>query len=587
MLDERQQQLIDNQELSDEISYAQDLNRQNTDKVTKHGAWRALSVLFLLLFAVAIVLAIIGLLPEIGAAATQSEDLASVLMWGTFLGVSVVGFFAFLIFTIRGYSDDRRKKIEIVREGFVPELVPEETITVTKSEEIKAPPMKVRHIVDDPSKRVAEVNKRKVERILDPNIVFPNIRQALVESLLSKGFSINEQMANRLVGAFAYSRCFFITGVAEEDRKSFQEGLKLALTGVGPLVEEGSDFLSQFPENVAAYPEGKSTFFGITNIKSKDLSTYFLGAGDLLADYSEDHELNGESFVSQNLFVLVYLEEGDIGGIPGYMLEKCPLLPILYSKIDPSEGTPYTLRATGEEIRFYASRHKGEKYLSESKLECFDKLYDLAKKQNRVLHNDVENAIERETNALLSLGENEDSVSSFILTCDLLPYYLSTFDEKGKEGEGSLDDILSHNFTSEVEDTPIKKLTRDYNASRKAIAEEEEQEAAEAEEELKRKQKIEAAQMAGAAKAKEQSAKEEPVPSEKKPAEETSSEENNEPIAEEKPSAPEAEVKEEPKSMHAEEEKKAPVEESPKPEGDEEEDDPLPSAIKKAKKGGK
>ena len=470
MLDKKEQKLLD------EVETQQDLERirENTRRIkatklpTKWLSLMWLGVIFGVAFAIIGVALILGglssgyrwnILDEEGRVGFPVYFVPSFLLIA--LGVLII------VYCLIGIFKKKRKfgeSIMLSPDGEVPEY-PEETIAKKAVEPLKRDidrPMAVRKVyADDPEKRVIKMDKKKVERVLDHNITFPKLRDALIQNLAIEGYHIDELTAAELVAALALTRNFFITGLDQEGGAALVRSLGVAMKAREAFALEGTRFLDDLSSRSPALEPNQSFIFGIGDVDGSNASTYLGTAVEPLSDYSADHNLGPDGSIRMNDLFFFFLKEKEFSGIPADLLEESIVLPIALDKLAVnSTEDPLVVRSSGDEIRYMSLREKSAHFINDELTASFDQLYAFAASKEHPISNDCENAFERFEAALLLLGLSDEKAAGLVVAHAYLPYLLSVLDKADVQGDGGLREVLERGFSNEESSSFIRAAMR-------------------------------------------------------------------------------------------------------------------------------
>ncbi len=476
MLNKSEKEALQDAEVQDELEALKDMKRQANTSILP-SKWKGMEIFLLVisLFIIAsgVVLAAMGFIFDWNYKSFNLHFPIFIFPCGLF----VVGGLISLFFAVRALTKRKRefgKSIMVSPDGDIPEY-PEETIVKKSVEALQVKkkkvdrPMAIKKVYSvDPEKRVIEMDKRKVERVLDHNITFPKLREALAVNLRRRAVGLSDEETNVLVASLAYSRCFFLQGVEEQFRQHILDALaetmvaqRSMVAGAGRLVPEIGR-LPQLEKNV-------SYIVGIDGLAPEEAEAYFAGCAKEIADYSVNHVL-GESYnLSNNLIFLVFLGEGNPLSLPESLLAKCPLLRLAPTALEvPSPEEKLVVRSSGDEIRYMSLKEKSANYLNDELVAGFDNLFEFAYRKGFLVGNDVENAFEREEAAFILLGVNHEKAAGMVLAYDYIPYLLKVLDESAISEEGGLRETLEKNFEKSDTSSYVRNALRTLSKKEKA-----------------------------------------------------------------------------------------------------------------------
>lgn len=470
MLTKKEKQLLEEGQLKQELDDIQSKkSRQNDDLLPKNS--KLLPVLFIIIAAVIIAIAVLWFIQGFSSNFRRNIDGFPVYMVASIALAVIAG--VILFFALRGLFKRRRKfgqTIMVAPDGEVPDY-PEETIAtkaVERLEEDFDRPQAVKRIFsDDPEKRAIRMDKKKVERILDHNITFPKLAKAITISLSRFGLGIEEDEAKLLAGKFASSRLFFIRGIDAEHHAPFISALAEAMEGECATVGATPSLPEVYGNVVPPLPANKAFLLGIDGLTPETVEAYIGNYADEIADYSIDHVKEDGNTIWMNLCLFVFLPEGPVNAIPAKLLEKSSTF-TLNLNVLPAASTdaPFPVRSSGDEIRYLALREKATSYLSDELVDAFEHLYAFAAKKGFRVHNDVENAFEKEEAALLLQGMSSEKAAGIVVATSYLPYLLAVTGESAFGEEGGLREELERGFSAEECSLPIRQALRELRGEK-------------------------------------------------------------------------------------------------------------------------
>ena len=476
MLNKSEKEALQDAEVQDELEALKDMKRQaNTSILPSKWKGMELFLLFISLFIIAagVILAVLGFILDWNYKSFNLHFPIFIFPCGLF----VIGGAISLFFAIRALTKRNRefgKSIMVSPDGDIPEY-PEETIVKKSVEALQVKkkkvdrPMAIKKVYSvDPEKRVIEMDKRKVERVLDHNITFPKLKEALGVNLRRRAVGLSDEELNVLVASLAYSRCFFIQGVEQGLRQNILDAFAETMVAQRSMVA-GHDRLVPHIGTLPQLEKNTSYILGVDGLVPEEAEAFFAGCAGEIADYSVDHVL-GESYnLSNNLVLLVFLEAGNPLSLPANLLAKCPLLHLAPTTLEvPSPEEGLTVRSSGDEIRYMSLKEKGNNYLDDELVAGFDTLFDFAYHKGFLVGNDVENAFEREEAAYLLLGVSGEKAAGMVLAFNYIPYLLKVLDENAISEEGGLRETLEKSFDKSDTSSYVRNALRTLSKKEKA-----------------------------------------------------------------------------------------------------------------------
>lgn len=480
MLNKSEKEALQDAEVQDELEALKDMKRQANTSILP-TKWKGMEIFLLIIslfiIAAGVILAALGFILDWNYKSFNLHFPIFIFPCALF----VIGGLISLFFAIRALTKRHRefgKSIMVSPDGDIPDY-PEETIVKKSVESLQVKkkkverPMAIKKIYSvDPEKRVIEMDKRKVERVLDHNITFPKLREALGVNLRRRSVGLSEEEINVLVASLAYSRCFFIQGVEGPLRQKVLEALAETMiaqcsmvAGQGRLVPSIGK-LPQLEKNV-------SYILGVDGLVPEEAEAFFQGCAKEVADYSVDHVLPESYNLSNNLILLVYLNEGNPLSLPANLLAKCPLIRLNPEALAvPSPEEKITVRSSGDEIRYMSLKEKGANYLNDELVSGFDALFEFAYHKGFLVGNDVENAFEREEAAYILLGVSQEKAAGMVLAYNYIPYLLKVLDETAISEEGGLRETLEKSFDKSDTSAYVRNALRTLSKKEKAKAKE-------------------------------------------------------------------------------------------------------------------
>ena len=480
MLTEKERIQLEEHELYEDISDVEELRKQeNLEAGEKTKPSKAVGFTFLLLFLLFagvvawMYLHIDQYVGEYYAADSAAAELAGTepaeggtaetIIYGL-MGVFGILAVICLIAGFAGLGGKGHKTTRVTRDEYAPTYVPEGELTLSSDEPlVGANKAKIKRIKDDMAKRKL-TDKRKAQRILDPSITFEGLRKALTVSFARHGLELSDEAAAKLLAALAWTRVLFVRGIPAESRKDAFEAILEAFEMQGHFTPANKSF-EDVLGSVSLLPEKKKSFvLGVNGLYARNVENYFDGYMFTLEDASEDHVFPDGTLISMNLIILAFLDEADDGkGIAPSILLHSAFLKLNLLKLDtPYMGDAFSIRATGDEIRYLSGKETSVSYLSDGKLSSYDVLFAASRKYGHPLPNDVENGLERVAATLLHFGFEEDRVSAYILVTGVLPYILSALSEEEHSAEGSVNEACIREFVSDSEQKEIKEFLSTY-----------------------------------------------------------------------------------------------------------------------------
>ena len=476
MITQNEKEILQNAEVQDELEALKDVKRQANASVLP-SKWKGMEFFFLIasivLIGVGVLFAFLGFFLGWDYKTYSMHFPIFLFPCALFAVAGVIG----VLFALRSIATRKRtfgKSIMVSPDGDVPDY-PEETIVKKSVEVLQAKkkkvdrPMAIKKVYSvDPEKRVIEMDKRKVERVLDHGITFPRLREAFGLNLRRHGVSLTDEDINVLVSSLAYSRCFFLQGIEPRFRKPILEALGETMVAQNVMIV-GEGRLSQTLGRVPQLPKNTSYILGIDGLVPEQAKDFFEGCANEIADYSVDHLIAESYNVPNNLILVVLLGEGNPLSLPVQLLAKCPLLHFAPTALDvPSPEPMMTVRSSGDEIRYMSLKEKSNYFLNDELVAGFDSLFDFAYHKGFLIGNDVENAFERQEAAYLLLGISQPKIAGMILAYDYLPYLVKVLDDAAITGEGGLRETLDKSFdktdTTSYIRAALRTLTKKENA---------------------------------------------------------------------------------------------------------------------------
>ncbi len=475
MLNKNEKEQLQDAEIQEELEALKEKKRQANTSILP-TKWKGMEVFLLIislfLIATGVVLAFMGFILDWNYKSFNLHFPIFIFPCGLFVVAGVIS----LIFAVRALTKRRRefgKSIMVSPDGDVPEY-PEETIVKKSVEALQVKkkkverPMAIKKVYSvDPEKRVIEMDKRKVERVLDHNITFPKLREALAVNLRRRAINLSEEDLNVLVSSLAYSRCFFLQGIDEKYRQPMLDALAETMVAQRAMIM-GEGRLAPSLGKLPQLPKNTSFILGIDGLAPEDAEGFFRGCAGEIADYSVDHLIAETYNVSNNLILLVFLGEGNPLSIPANLLAKCPLLHLVPSALEvPSPEDGLTVRSSGDEIRYMSLKEKAQNFLNDELVAGFDTLFDFAYAKGFLIGNDVENAFERQEAAYILLGVNHDKAAGMVLAYDYIPYLMKVLDESAISEEGGLRETLEKAFDRSDTSSYVRNALRTLNKKEK------------------------------------------------------------------------------------------------------------------------
>lgn len=469
MNSEKQRQAINEQELYEDISYVQEVRKNDLKELNDKKAKRTPFKIVLLLLALlsASSSAYVCLLAK-----ESIKDDSIFAVYGLLAGSAL-----FLIVAIACLVARPIRQLKIVREDLCPEFVPEKSLSLSGNEELaKSDAPVIRKIVDDPSKRRIKIDNRKVARYVNPDLTFPKLKLALSSSLAYAGYQMSDAYLAFALSRLGQGRVLFLSGLSEGEASSFSASLSLAFGWKNEFVKEPLTSFDDLRKVVSLSSASQSsTVVSLFGLGASRCASYFAGYVDALADCSSAHSINEDFSLSNNLLVLVYLPEGDDKiGIPSPLLRYGTLFSPVLSLAKEKAAGYEEVKTSADEIRYLASKTVHDFFFDDQYASSFDCFAKFEERRGTSIPNDFENAIERMEAVELCLNLAQEDVAEDVLLSNLLPYYLSKypFDEL-EEGEGLLSE-LKKEFSSGSISTKIESCLAAYKAA-KAESEEEKQ----------------------------------------------------------------------------------------------------------------
>ena len=476
MLNKSEKEALQDAEVQDELEALKDMKRQaNTSILPTKWKGMELFLLFISLFIIlaGVILAVLGFVLDWNYQGYGLHFPIFIFPCALFVVAGLISLF----FAIRALTKRNRefgKSIMVSPDGDIPEY-PEETIVKKSVETLQVKkkkvdrPMAIKKVYSvDPEKRVIEMDKRKVERVLDHNITFPKLKEALGVNLRRRSVNLSEEELNVLVASLAYSRLFFLQGVEASFRQNILDAFAQTMVAQRSMVA-GQNRLAPHIGTLPQLEKNTSYILGVDGLVPEEAEAFFAGCAGEIADYSVDHTL-GESYVlSNNLIILVFLEAGNPLSLPANLLAKCPLIHLAPAALEvPSPEEALTVRSSGDEIRYMSLKEKGNNYLNDELVAGFDDLFEFAYRKGFLIGNDVENAFEREEAAYLLLGVSHEKAAGMVLAYDYIPYLLKVLDENAISEEGGLRETLEKSFDKSETSSYVRSALRTLSKKEKA-----------------------------------------------------------------------------------------------------------------------
>ncbi len=477
MNSEKQRQAINEQELYEDISYVQEVRKNDLKELNDKKGKRAPFKVLLLILAI---LSVASSLCIFMVARHIIHDDSFYAAYGL-----LAGSLFFLIVAIACMVYRPIRQLKVVREDLCPEFVPEKNLVLSGNEELaKSDAPIIRKIVDDPSKRKTKIDTRKVARYVNPDLTFPKLKLALSSSLAYSGYEMSDSCLAFTLSRLSHGRIIFISGLKEEEASAFSTSIANAFAWKNEFVKDHLASFDDLRKVISMVPADKSsTLVSLFGLGASQCSSYFAGYVDALADCSSSHSINEDFKLSNNLVVLVYLPEGDEKtGIPSPLLRYGTLFsPALVPAKEKAESFE-EVKTSADEMRYLASKTVHDFFFDDQYASSFDCFAKFEAKHNASIPNDSENAIERMEAVELSLKLPQEDVAEDVLLHNLLPYYLSKYQASElEEAEGLLSD-LKKEFSSGSIGTKIENYLASYKAA-SAENEQTESEPAESKEE--------------------------------------------------------------------------------------------------------
>ncbi len=437
MNSEKQRQAINEQELYEDISYVQEVRKNDLKELNEKKGKRLPFKIFLLLLA--LISLALSLYIWFGAKESIKDD-SIYAVYGLLAGSAL-----FLAVAIACLIYRPIRQLKIVREDLCPEFVPEKNLLMNGNEELaKSDAPVIRKIVDDPSKRKIKIDNRKVARYVSPDLTFPKLKLALSSSLAYSGYEMSDTHLVFALSRLGQGRIIFLSGLSEEKASSFSASLANAFGWRNEFVKEPLSSFDDLRKVVSLAPADKSsTLVSVYGLGASRCGSYFAGYVDALADCSSAHSINEDFSLSNNLVVLVYLPEGDDkNGIPSPLLRYGTLFAPVLTPAKEKAASFEEVKTSADEIRYLASKTVHDFYFDDQYASSFDSFARFEEKRGLTIPNDFENAIERMEAVELSLKLAQETVAEDVLLSNLLPYYLSKYPlAELEEGDGLLSDL--------------------------------------------------------------------------------------------------------------------------------------------------
>ncbi len=476
MLNKNEKEALQDAEVQDELEALKDMKRQANTSILP-TKWKGMEIFLLVISLIVVltgvILAVMGFLLDWNYRTSQ-------LMFPIFLFpclLFVLGGGVSLFFALRALFKKAPvygKSIMVSPDGDIPEY-PEETIVKKSVEALQVKkkkvdrPMAIKKVYSvDPEKRVIEMDKRKVERVQDHNITFPKLREALAVNLRRRAVNLSEEEINLLVASLAYSRCFFLQGVESKFRQPILDALAETMIAQRSMIP-GQGRLAPAIGKLPQLEKNTSYILGIDGLVPEEGEAFFSKCATEIADYSIDHILAESYPLSNNLIVLVFLEEGNLLALPANLLAKCPAFHLAPTELEvPSPEEGLAVRSSGDEIRYMSLKEKSANYLNDELVNGFDDLFDFSYRKGFLIGNDVENAFEREEAAFILLGVNQEKAAGMILAYNYIPYLLKVLDETAISEEGGLRETLEKSFEKSDTSAYVRTALRTLSKKEKA-----------------------------------------------------------------------------------------------------------------------
>ena len=461
MNSEKQRQAINEQELYEDISFVQEVRKNDLKEMHEKGKGKRGAFKGLLL-----ILGILSVLFSIFIYFVAKDTIKDDSIY------AVYGFMAgsllFLGVTIACLVYRPVRQLKIVRDDLCPEFVPEKNLVLTGNEELaKSDAPIIRKIVDDPSKRKIKIDNRKVARYVNPDLTFPRLKTALSSTLAYFGYEMSDSYLAFALSRLGQGRVVFISGLKKDEAVSFSSSIANAYGWKNEFV---SDCLASFDDLrkvVSMVPADKSsTLVSLFGLGASRCESYFMGYVDALADCSSSHLISEDFKLSNNLVVLVYLPEADDKkGVPSSLLRYGTLFSPVLTPAKEKATSFEAVKTSADEIRYLASKTVRDFFFDDQFSASFDCFAKFEGKHGVTIPNDFENAIERMEAVELCLKLHQEDVAEDVLLSNLLPYYLSKYPvSELEEAEGLLSD-LKREFSFGSIDTKVESYLANYKAA--------------------------------------------------------------------------------------------------------------------------
>ena len=460
MNSEKQCQAINEQELYEDISYVQEVRKNDLKELHDKKGKRAPFKVLLLILAIL----------SVAGSATICMAARHIINDDSIYGVLglLAGSVLFLIVVIACMVYRPIRQLKIVREDLCPEFVPEKNLLLNGNEDLtKSDAPIIRKIVDDPSKRKIKIDNRKVARYVNPDLSFPKLKLALSSALAYSGYEMSDSYLAYTLSRLGHGRVIFISGLKEDEAVSFSASIANAFAWKSEFVKDPLSSFDDLRKVITMAPADKSsTLVSLFGLGASSCASYFSGYVDALADCSSPHSINEDFKLSNNLVVLVYLQEGDDKkGIPSPLLRYGTLFaPALVQTKEKAESFE-EVKTSADEMRYLASKTVHDFFFDDQYASSFDCFAKFEAKHGLTIPNDSENAIERMEAVELCLKLPQEDVAEDVLLSNLLPYYLSKYPvDELEEAEGLLSD-LKKEFSSGSIGTKIENYLAAYKAA--------------------------------------------------------------------------------------------------------------------------
>ena len=478
MNSEKQRQAITEQELQEDITYVQEVHKNDLEELKgkKKNSFTALCVVFLVFSLICLAISAYALLTSLISAPAYRYT-ACMLAAGSLV---------LLLTSILLLVHRPKRDLKPVREDLCPEFVPEKNLTLSGNEPLaKSDAPVIRKIVVDPNKRKAKLDARKVARYVDPGLTFSKMKDALRASLSSSGYELSEVDLGFALSRLGHSRVIFLSGLNETEARAFSLALASAFAWSQEFIADPSTSFDDLRKATQVNPEGKnSAVLSLFGLGASRCESYFSGYVEALSDCSAPRTVNEDFTLSNNLLVLVYLPKGDERrGIPSLLLRYGTLFAPRLVEAKEKGGEFEPVRTTIDEIRYLASKKVREFFFDEQFSASFDCFARFEEAHGSPMPNDAENALERMEAVELGFKVSQEEVAGDVLTSNLLPYYLSKYPLAELSEPDGLFSELKKEFSGAIE-SKIESCIASFKASLSEAKEEvaEEKEAARVEE---------------------------------------------------------------------------------------------------------